>query len=256
MRFVLRLAAVFFACTVATQANAGLIVRQKMVHGDTQNVEHATLYIEGNRMAVRSDSGTGMIFDGDRQMSWNYDLKRKMYMKLSAAQAKAMIEKSKAYADKMMKAQMAQMSPKMRKQFEAEMKKQKQGPTYKKMGAMRKVGQWHCVPVAKFSPEGQQQDSLCIASFKELGIDHKDRKIFESLGRFMSTMGGDNCDDCSNSGVLPAALQKQLGLNGLPVEERNGGSEVTTVLSIKHEDVPAGVFKLPSGLQEQKLPGM
>lgn len=256
MKLASRLAAVFFLWVIATQVDAGLVVKQKTVDSDTNKIEQATLYIEGNRMAVRSDAGTGMIFDGDRQISWNYDLKRKMYMKLSAAQAKAMIEKSKAYADKMMKAQMKQMSPKMRKQFEAEMKKQQQGPTYKKMGAVRKVGQWHCVPVAKFSPEGQQQDSLCIASFRELGIDHKDRKIFKSLGRFMSTMGGGNCDDCSNSGVLPERLQKQLGLNGLPIEERNGGSEVTTILSIKHESVPAGVFKLPSGLREQKLPGM
>lgn len=241
---------------VASLAHAGLIVKQQERSLETHKVTDTTVYIDGNRMAARASDGTGYIFDGDSMTSWNFDTRHKMYMKMTAAQMKAMMKKTKAMADKMMREQLKHMSPKMRKQVLAEMKKEKAGPTYKRTGSMRKVGEWNCTPVAKYSSSGEQQDTMCIATYKELGITASDRKVFGAMNRFLeaSDSGGD-CDSCSGAGVLSARAQKQLGLNGLPVEEGDNLHK-TTILSVRHGHVPASVFRLPKGLKERKIPGM
>lgn len=239
-----------------SDAQAGLIIKQMEKNSDTRKTTRSTLYIDGNRMAVRNDDGTGMIFDGNKLTSWNYDTHRKYYLKMTAAQMKTMMQKTKAMADKMMKEQLKHMSPKMRKQVLAEMKKQKKGPTYKRTGAMRKVGKWNCTPVVKYDSSGEQQDSMCVATFKELGITAADRKVFKAMDRFLEASGnGGDCDSCSSSGVLSATAQKQLGFKGIPVEEGDNISKTTT-LSVRHGEVPTSVFHLPKGLKERKMPGV
>lgn len=205
---------------VGSLAHAGLIVRQKERNSETHKTVYTTIYIEGNRMAARASNGTGFIFDGDSMTSWNYDTRHKMYMKMTAAQMKAMTQKAKAMGDKMMREELKRMSPKVRKQVLAEMKKKKRGPSYKRTGAERKIGKWRCTPVAKYSSSGELQDSMCVATFKELGIVPGDLKVFKAMNRFeqTSTSGGD-CDSCTSSGVLSPRAQKQLGFNGLPVEK-------------------------------------
>lgn len=237
-------------------AHAGLIVKQKERNENTHKTTYTTLYVEGNRMAARGSNGTGFIFDGDSMTSWNYDTRHKMYMKVTAAQMKAMMKKTKAMADKMMREELKHMSPKMRKQVLAEMKKQKKGPSYKRTGPMRKVGKWRCTPVAKYSSSGELQDSMCIATFKELGIVPSDLKVLKAMNRFEAASGtGGDCDSCSSSGVLSPLAQKQLGLNGMPVVEGDNFDKTTT-LSVRHGHVPDSVFKLPKGLKERKMFGM
>ncbi|MEJ2508187.1 MAG: hypothetical protein P8009_01690 [Gammaproteobacteria bacterium] len=240
----------------ASAARAGLIITQVEKQSDSHKTTKSTLYIEGNRMAVRAEDGTGMIFDGDKQTSWNFDTHRKYYVKMTAAEMKAMVAKSKAMADKMMKEQLKHMSPKVRKQMLAEMKKEKKGPTYKKTGSVRRVGKWKCTPVAKYSSDGEQQDQMCVATFEELGITAGDRKVFRAMNRFIEAAGsGDDCDGCSSSGILSKRAEQQLGFRGLPVEEGDNFTK-TTLVSIRHGAVPASVFKLPAGLKERKMPGM
>jgi len=240
---------------VASAAQAGLIIKQVERHSDTHKTTKSTLYIDGNRMAVSTDDGTGMIFDGDKLTSWNYDKRHNYYIKMTAAEMKQMVAKSKAMADQMMKEQLKQMSPKMRKQVLAEMEKEKKGPTYKRTGPKRKVGQWECTPVAKYSSSGEQDDTMCVATFKELGITPADREVFKSMDRFIQAAGsGDDCDGCSSSGILSKRAEQQLGFRGLPVEEGDNFSK-TTIVSVRHGDVPASAFRLPKGLKERKMPG-
>ncbi|MEJ2346412.1 MAG: hypothetical protein P8076_11055 [Gammaproteobacteria bacterium] len=249
---IVLLAAGAMAAASPFAARAGVIITQQFKHTDTHKVEKTTTYIDGNRMAARSDDGTGMIFDGDRQVTWSYDTRHKMYTKMTAAEAKAMVAHSKAVADKMMRDELKHMSPKMRKLVEAEMLKSKKGPTYKRVGAPRKVGQWRCTPVAKFSSDGEKQDTMCVASFEELGITAGDQAVFKALNRFMEGM---DCDSCSSSGPLSGRAERQLGFRGMPVEERDPAFGVTTVTSIRHGSVPASVFQLPKGLKQRSLSG-
>lgn len=251
-RMIILLTTCAMAVGPSFAARAGVIITQQFKHTDSHKVEKTTTYIDGNRMAARSDDGTGMIFDGGRQVTWNYDKRHKIYTKMTAAEAKAMVAHSKAVAAKMMRDELKHMSPKMRKLVEAEMLKQKKGPTYKRVGAPRKVGQWRCTPVAKFSSDGEKQDTMCVASFKELGISAEDQAVFKALNKFMAGM---DCDSCTSSGPLSGRAERQLGFRGLPVEERDPAFGVTTVTSIRHGTVPSGAFKLPQGLKQRSLSG-
>ena len=241
--------------SVASMAQAGLIIKQVEKHSDTHKTTRSTLYIDGNRMAVRTGDGTGMIFDGDKLTSWNYDKRHKYYVKMTAAEMKQMVTQSKAMADKMMQEQLKRMSPKMRKQVLAEMEKEKKGPTYKRTGPKRKVGQWECTPVAKYSSSGERGDTMCVATFKELGITSGDREVFKSMDRFLRAAGGgDDCDGCSSSGILSKRAEQQLGFRGVPVEEGDNFSK-TMIVSVRHGNVPASAFRLPKGLKERRMPG-
>lgn len=247
------LTTVVFTLGALSVAHAGLIVKQETRDTGTHKTVQEVSYFDGNRMASHSSDGTGAIYDGDRQVIWTYDTRHKIYTKTTAAQMKAMAAKAKAMGDKMMREEMKNMSPKMRKQVEAEMKKPKKGPTYKRMGTMRTVGKWRCTPVAKFDADGYKVDSMCIATYKELGITSDDRKVFKSLNDFEASFAGDD-DSSASSGSLPERVQKQLGLQGLPVEDSDN-NHISTTTSVRHGHISASVFQLPKGLKEQKMFG-
>lgn len=239
----------------ASLAKAGIIITATSKNRDTGKVTHPTLYIDGNRLAIRVDGGTGMIFDGDSQTTWNYDIPHKYYFKMTGSDAKALAVKTQRMADAAMKSELAGMSPEMRKKVKAEMQKEaeqaKKGPHYRRTGTDRTVGKWNCTPVARFSANGEKQESMCIASYEALGISPDDLKVLDSLDRFVAQMGSSND---SGSGHLTPAAEKQLGLSGYPVED-DDGTLVSTVTAVRHGAVPAKVFQLPSGLHERKMLG-
>jgi hypothetical protein len=244
------LAVVLVSLTALSAAEAGVTIVQKDTDKDSHKTRETTIYIEGDKLASRSKSGSGTIFDGSTQTSVFYDTKEGTYRKLTLEQAKAMVKYYKDTGEKIMREQLKKMPPAMRKKVEAQMAEEKEKPHYEKAGAPRKVGNWECTPVVRIAPSGRKDASMCVASYDELGIGPEDRKVLKSMNAFIAAMNEVGGMDAGGFG--PEA-QKEVGLQGLPIEEDNP-NEKTTIVSIEHGAVPADAFKLPSGLKERKMP--
>ncbi len=232
--------------------DADVIITLKSKNLQTGETKRIEVYARGNRIAYRAKDGSGMIFNGDRQTSWNFDTKHGICLKMDADSARIIKEQARQAVHKReqtLREQMAQLPTERRKRLQEQLMSLQQPPHYKRLGPDKKVGQWRCTPVAKVDQSGKQRERMCIASFKELGIDPRDQKVFESMDRFVSMMGPDHHSAHSR---FTLEAEDELGLHGVAVRDEFSGI-ATRVLSVRHDKVPDDIFELPEGLRQISL---
>lgn len=232
---------------------SGVIITLESKNLQTHETKQIKLYVKANRIAYRAKDGSGMIFDGDRQVSWNYDTKHGIYLKMDADSARAIRKQARRAAERdkeTLRREMAQLPTERRKLLQKRFKSLQPGqPRYKHLGPNKKVGKWRCAPVARVDRSGNEKERMCIASFKELGIPPTDQKVFESMDRFVAMMGPDHHSAHSR---FTLQAEETLGLHGIAVQDQFAGI-ATRVVSVRHGAVPDDVFRLPKGLKEISL---
>jgi len=230
-----------------------MVITLKSESLHTHQTKRIELYVSQNRIAYRDKNGSGMIFDGDRQVSWNYDTKHGIYLKMDAASARAIRRQARQAAErreKTFRQEMAELPTERRKLMQKQFQSLKpHKPHYERLGPQKKVGRWRCTPVARVGPSGKQRERMCIASYKELGIPPQDRKVFESMDRFVAMMGPDHHSAHSR---FTLQAEDELGLHGMAIRDQYAGI-ATKVVAVRHEKVSAAVFQLPKGLKEISL---
>lgn len=232
---------------------SGVIITLESKNLQTHETKQIKLYVKTNRIAYRAKDGSGMIFDGDRQVSWNYDTRHGIYLKMDADNARAIRRQTRRAADKRKEAlrrEMAQAPAARRKDLKERIESLQPGaPRYKRLGPKKEVGKWRCTPVARVDRSGHEKERMCIASFDDLGIPPKDRKVFDSMDRFVAMMGPDYHSTHSR---FTLQAEDALGLHGIAVRDQFAGI-TTRIVSVRHGTVPDDVFRLPKGLKKITL---
>jgi len=133
--------------------------------------------------------------------------------------------------------------------------------SFQKNGAPRKVGKWDCQPYTLLS-DGKPDADLCVAKLSDLGLTRDDLKPLMSLSEFMGKQmaGMGNQQAASMASMKFDALTKAVGYDAFPIENDykgmgDGQDLKTTVLSIEHKDLPAGIFDVPVGYTKRDMGG-
>jgi hypothetical protein len=168
-----------------------------------------------------------------------------------------------------MKQKLAGMPDAQRKQVEAMMGSHGLGEqkaavaaelTYEKAGDPRKVGEWDCTPY-RIVIGGKPTSDLCVAKLADVGLSRDDLKPFVSLGAFAAKLRGAMGGLGASMAALDlSSMTKALGFDGFPVETssqyREGHRIVTTLVSVEHQDAPAGAFDVPADYKKREMPDL
>jgi len=215
------------------------------------------MYIEPEKLRMTSPE-SDMIYRGDQSKVWIIRTREHSYIELtpeSMAQMRARMDASVAE----LRQRMATMSPDDRKQAEAFLASRGVGPnaaataqvSYEKAGDEKKIGAWKCTPY-RVTMNGGAPSDFCIASLSDLGLTRDDLKPFVGFGAFMSQMGGTGAQRSPMAAFNFDEMRKLIGYDGFPVQTAHkspdGAHDVeTTLISVQHQDAPAGSFDPPAG---------
>lgn len=265
MKIRLLLAALLFvATTVPTWAD--LVIEESSTGTSGSQAEKVTIYVSADRLAVNQGT-TGMIYLAKKDLIWQYDTAKSMYIELTPQNMKQLKQKTDSLVAeqiKSIKEQRSGMSEEEKAIMQKALDQLQHGDSYsyQKIGAEKKVNGWSCTPI-QVMVNGEPDEQMCVAPLKELGITASDMQVFDSLEKFYRNLGEGRSAQIVN---LPG-LEKFLGYRAFPVEEiltsspspspsSASGKEVLLVQSIKHQAVPDSAFVLPQGLTKQSLFGL
>lgn len=236
---------------------ADLIIEESMTNAAGSSPEQATIYVAPDRLAVQQGSG-GIIFLNDKQILWQYDTSKSVYMEFTPEAMKNLKAKSDALLAQEMDAIKQQMQSLPPDQKEAMQKaldqmQAKEQYTFKRLGPDKTVNGWRCTPVQVLK-NGEVQTELCVAPLSELGISPNDVKVFGALDKFYSNLQGN-----AGGGVFGyPGMDQFLGFHGFPIQETapdSTGGVSSVVKSVKHAPIPARIFTLPPDLSKTDLFG-
>lgn len=225
-------------------AYAVTIMLQKSAVGANDGTQRIALYVDGNRMAYRGRRGGEMVFDGNRNIAWNYDAKHGIYVEMTLDDARRISGRSDRAAsggrtdaaeDGLL------MMGAVRRAAATKAGTREKSPVYRRLGGTARVGRWSCVPVGKMGAAGRIEERMCIASFKELGISARDRKAFVSRSQFEALLN-------PGHGYTLRA-QKQIKIQGLAVRDI-GPRTRTTIVSILPGHIHGDMFRRPAGAKK------
>lgn len=256
MRFRVLLIA-FLLVTAALHAWADVVMEESEASGSSSEAQKVMIYATANRLAVQEGTA-GMIFLADKQVLWQYDTGKSVYIEFTPQSMKVLKEKTDALlADevKKIKQQMKGMPADQKAEMQKAIDRMEHGDRYafEKLGAERTVNGWKCVPI-QVLVNGEEREKLCVAALAEVGLSARDIEVFDALDKFYGNLGTSGSAGVFN---LPG-LEKFLGYRSFPVEETSpgrSGEDVILLQSIKHGPVPANIFVLPPGLKKQSLFG-
>ena len=180
-----------------------------------------------------------------------YNTRLKMFSKTTVDKAEVMVKRARKMNERMRRTQLDRLPPDKRMEVEAELAAREANPSLKQMGKDKIVGKWRCTPVVEYIPSSTVPiETLCVASFGQLGITEGDRKILKNIekttDRFAGHFGG--------PGRRIEGALKKIGIEGMPVEIRHSINGVTTVVSVSHGAISPSVFEVPTGLREAPIP--
>jgi hypothetical protein len=221
------------------------------------NTEPQTLYVAPHAFQTATDGGK-MIFRGDQKLLWMVDDKEKKYTELTEADAKAMGAKlgeamaqmqealknappaQRAMMEKMMKGQMAGMTPKER--------------TVKAMGQTKTINGFECAGYTVSVSDGSSTE-VWAAEPKAIHLDPKDISVWKDFAEFMKAMlpGVDQFKDLIKDYDNPGKDQVP-GFPVLSIQRDKAGKEIwrSELVSVEKGSIPAEKFEVPAGFKKDK----
>jgi len=242
----------------ATAAFAGLLLQFEDKGPEGNKAQKMTFQLQGKKLRVENPNGGVMIFDGDQQKLWSIDTRQKVYSEITEADA-ARIKETREKMEKQMREQMGKMPPEQREQMEQMLEKMKQDNrdaprklTFEPIGGGNKkmASGFSCNP-HRVIEEGKAIEEICFIPWKESGLSLQDFQAFDAFDQFMKKIGADTksqgriFQDLKQSPGIPAHVL-MLGQEKAPRREQ----EMT---ALKREEIPAGRFTLPEGLQKKAI---
>jgi hypothetical protein len=236
-----------FALTPAASAYAGWTAKQvsKSVGGDAKQVsQKSELLFDRDLFRIDQEDNTSVIMDLSTGKMTMLNHKSKQHASLTLEQMVAMRDQQLA----MMKAQLPQMPPEIRKQAEAKLKEIEESAKLaiapKSTGKKDKVGAYDCTLYTWTAPDGENE--ACVAT--SVGVDVSGfAKATAKLAEKLSAVGAGS----------PSFAMLQLGKHGFPVRTKrtikNGGQSIdaiSEVSEIKEAKLDAAKFQVPPGYKE------
>jgi hypothetical protein len=262
-RFQAILLAVLLLAGFMTFAEAGVIITSTDTSFDAPGDSGtSTAYIgdKGMRAETRAQGeNSTIIFRSDKEVLWIINTAEKSYMEMT----KQDIKKMKAQVDdamRMMQEQMKNMPPEQRAMMEQMMKGQAmpakpEKTVFKKISSGAKVNKWKC-DTYKGYQGGKVTQEVCSTSWKKLGLDQKNFRVMERMGKFMSTLSPDAASQFS---VGSDEWEKDQGFPGVSVRTTSYamGRKVfqTEIKDIKKQRIDPSLFELPKGLRKKSMTG-
>ena len=101
--------------------------------------------------------------------------------------------------------------------------------------------------------DGKPQAQLCVARMSELGLGKGDLGVLQRLATFMQHAAPHSAG--AATATDPKALDKIVGYPAFAVHMEMAAANVqTTTQSVEQKALPADLFEVPAGYQEQTMP--
>jgi hypothetical protein len=218
----------------------------------------ARVLVEGDRLRLESKDG-GVIYRGDRDLTWMLDAKQRSYVEVNRATAEQMHQKMDA-ARAQMQAQLDKMPAGQRAQIEklmgqhgmggvAAAAKPREAPTIKPTGKTDTVDGRSCREFEVYRG-AEKESEVCVADWSAAGIAKDDLGVFKKFAAFQSDMlsgmsGG------KHDGFGEDSIKLFDRLDGVPVRVRSfhGGAATmeTRIEKIEKKAVDGASFEVPEG---------
>ncbi len=249
----IRLFLVLVATMAVWTATAQADVTIEMKH----NKDPQVIRVAPHAFQTAMKDGT-MIFRGDKKLLWMVNTGDKKYTEMTEEDAKAMGAKlgdamaqmqeamknappaQRAMMEKMMKGQMAGMSPKER--------------TVKPTGESKTINGFDCKGYIVSISDGQATE-VWAADPKSLKIDSADLSVLKEFGEFMKAMlpGMDQFTDLIKDYENPGKDQVP-GFPVLTIQKDGSGKELwrSELVKVDKGAIPAETFEVPAGFKKEK----
>ena len=252
MRFVV-VAFAIAAAVAAMPAWAGTVITS-----ETQTPQSASgksvVYLEADRARIESGD-TVTIFRADQNVAYVVNPTEKKFMRMTPESMKKMASAMEA-ARAQMAEQMKSMPPDQRAQMEkmlaGAMPAQPQKIEFRKEGGATTVGKWQCEKVEQLA-DGKPQAQLCVARLSALGLGKGDLGVLQLLATFMQQAAPQSAG--ATAATDPQALEKIVGYPAFAVHMEVAAANLkTTTQSVEQKALPADLFEVPAGYQEETMP--
>ena len=250
MRFLAGAAAI----VAAGPAFAGTVITSEVTM-PKMAAEKSVIYLEADHVRVES-MGNVTIFRADQNTAFMVNPAEKKFIKMTPEAMKTMAA-AMAGARKEMAEQMKSMPPKQRAEAEkmmaATMPGEEQKIEFRKAAGAATFGKWQCERVEQLA-NGQPQAQLYVAKLADLGIGEGDLGVLQRFAVFMQQAAPQSAG--STASMDPKALEKIVGYPAFAVHvELPAAKMQTTTKSVEQKALPASLFEVPAGYQEETMSG-
>ena len=236
-------------------AFAGVLLKFEDKGGE--KTQTMTFQLQGKKLRVENPNGGVMIFDGEQQKLWSIDTRQKVYSEITEADA-ARIKETREKMEKQMRDQMGKMPPEQREQMEQMLEKMKQDSsdaprklTFEPMaGGNRKMASGYSCQPHRVIESGKAIEEICFIPWKEAGLSLQDFQAFDAFDQFLRKIGADT----KNQGRIFQDLKQSPGIPAhvLMLGQEKAPRREQELTALKREELPAGRFALPEGLQKKE----
>ena len=229
-----------------------------VITSETQTPKSASgksvVYLEADRARIETGS-TVTIFRADQNVAYVVNPAEKKFMRMTPESMKKMAAQMEALRVQLAE-KMKAMPPDQRAQVEkmmaGAMPAQPQKIEFRKEGGTTTVGKWQCEKVEQLA-DGKPQAQLCVARLSELGLGKGDLGVLQRLATFMQHAAPHSAG--AATATDPKALDKIVGYPAFAVHMEMAAANVqTTTQSVEQKALPADLFEVPAGYQEQTMP--
>jgi hypothetical protein len=247
----------------AAPAFAGTVITSEMTMpqagadkpgADKAVTDKSVVYLEPDHVRVEA-TGTITIYRADQNTAYMVNPAEKKYMRMTPETMKQMAAEMEA-ARAQLAEQMKSMPPEQRAQVEKMMADQMPGKTpkveFRKAGGSATIGKWQCDKVEQLV-NGEAQARLCVAKLSDLGLAEGDLGVLQRFAVFMQQAAPQSAG--SPAAMDPKVLEKIVGYPAFAVGmEIPAANMKTTTQSVEQKTLPANLFEVPAGYQEETMP--
>lgn len=241
----------------APAAFAGLLLQFEDKGPEGNKAPAMTFYLQGKKLRVENPNGGVMIFDGDQQKLWSIDTRQKIYSEITEADA-ARIKETREKMEKQMREQMGKMSPEQRDQMEQMLEKMKRDSndtprklTFEPMeGGNKKMASGFSCKPHRVIESGKPIEEICFIPWRDSGLSLQDFQAFDTFDQFLKKIGADT----KNQGRIFQDLKQSPGIPAhvIMLGPEKGPRREQELTALKRQEIPAGQFALPEGLQKKE----
>jgi Domain of unknown function (DUF4412) len=237
---------------MAAPAFAGTVITSEMTMPQAAG-DKSVVYFEPDRVRVESP-GSITIYRADRNTAYMINPAEKKFMRMTPETMKKMAAQMEAMRAQLAE-QMKSMPPEQRAQVEKMMAGPMPGPAakveFRKVGGAATFGKWRCDKVEQVV-NGTVQARLCVAKLSDLGLGDADLGVLQRFAALMQQAAPHS----AGAMMDPKALEKIVGYPAFAIHMEMPAAKVTsTTQAVEQKALPASLFEVPAGYQEQAMPG-
>jgi hypothetical protein len=261
------LLAAVIAALLPAHAWGDVTIRMSSGSPGAKNRDTGTLYATPDKLAMswvdeKGKASSRVIFDAGTETMWLINDSRKSYLTMDRETIDQMGRQMDEATAKIEEA-MAQLTPEQRKMMEKQMSKvlnagggEKAERKVVKSVESKEISGFSCTRY-DVSSDGSLVSSVWATPYAQLKVTPGDFAVVNRMGEMFQSI---TSRLSSLMDAQPNPFREGSQIEGVPILSqtlKNGKvSEETLIESVSHDAPPAGVFDVPSGYKEEKLPKM